>query len=199
MRFQRWFRGRGPSHYFGKPGDCSTCGIRTTSWCPACSFNGPPGIRPGRRTVTTAKHRWSPLFVRMDDQAVIPVTETTSRYFYAAGGRAKDASPDLAGDIFRFTEVAFHEDKVIIEAQQKVISLDPTRPMLSLSMDGGTEFVSWHRAKSDRRRSRGDDGYGAGRMTHGMNEPECRGGPVAALSNPRRPDIPCLHWSDQYR
>jgi Vanillate O-demethylase oxygenase C-terminal domain len=77
------------------------------------------------------------LFVRMDDKAVIPVTETTSRYFYAAGGRAKDASRDLAADIFRFTEVAFHEDKVIIEAQQKVISLDPTRPMLSMSMDAG--------------------------------------------------------------
>ena len=39
--------------------------------------------------------------------------------------------------MFRLTEVAFHEDKVIIEAQQKVICLDPTRQMLSLSMDGG--------------------------------------------------------------
>ena len=53
-----------------------------------------------------------------------------------AGGR-RQASAELAGEIFRFTEVAFHEDKTIIEAQQKVIALDPSRQMLSLAMDGG--------------------------------------------------------------
>jgi vanillate O-demethylase monooxygenase subunit len=65
------------------------------------------------------------------------VTDRTSRYFYAAGGRSKDASAELADEIFRFTEVAFYEDKAIIEAQQKVITLDLSRPMLSLAMDGG--------------------------------------------------------------
>jgi vanillate O-demethylase monooxygenase subunit len=39
--------------------------------------------------------------------------------------------------MFRFTEMAFHEDKDIIEAQQKVIDLDPTRQMMSLSFDAG--------------------------------------------------------------
>jgi hypothetical protein len=49
---------------------------------------------------------------------------------------------ELAGDIFRFTEVAFHEDKVIIEAQQKVIGLDPARQMLSLLMDSGPNLFN---------------------------------------------------------
>jgi phenylpropionate dioxygenase-like ring-hydroxylating dioxygenase large terminal subunit len=138
VRFQRWFRGRGPSHYFGKPGDrydmwhsydflVPGLFIQRPAWYPAGTADRYDGKAPDE----------DPLFVRMDDQAVIPVTETTSRYFYAAGGRAKDASRNLAADIFRFTEIAFHEDKIIIEAQQKVISLDPSRPMLSLSMDAG--------------------------------------------------------------
>jgi vanillate O-demethylase monooxygenase subunit len=138
VRFQRWFRGRGPSHYFGKPGerydmwhsyDFLVPGlfIQRPAWYPLGTADKYNGQAPDEE----------PLFVRLDDQAVVPVTATTSRYFYAAGGRSKDATAELAGEIFRFTEVAFHEDKVIIEAQQKVIDQDPTRPMLSLSMDGG--------------------------------------------------------------
>ena len=78
-----------------------------------------------------------PLFVRCDDQAVIAETERTSRYFYAVGARSSDATVELADEMFRFTEMAFHEDKDIIEAQQKVIDLDPTRQMMSLSFDAG--------------------------------------------------------------
>jgi phenylpropionate dioxygenase-like ring-hydroxylating dioxygenase large terminal subunit len=138
VRFQRWFRGRGPSHYFGKPGerydmwhsyDFLVPGlfIQRPAWYPLGSAERYGGKAPDEE----------PLFVRCDDQAVIPVTPTTSRYFYSAGGRSKDASEELAGEIFRLTEVAFHEDKVIIEAQQNIINQDPARPMLSLSMDGG--------------------------------------------------------------
>jgi vanillate O-demethylase monooxygenase subunit len=140
VRFQRWFRSRGPSHYLGKPGDkfdtwnsydfiVPGLFIQRPAWYPPGTADGCGGQAPPSSI--------EPLFTRCDDQAVIPVTETTSRYFYSAGGRSKNASAELAGDIFRFTEVAFHEDKVIIEAQQKVISLDPSRPMLSLAMDGG--------------------------------------------------------------
>ena len=43
--------------------------------------------------------------------------------------------------MFNFTEVAFHEDKGIIEAQQKLIDLDPERRMLPTSLDAGpTQF-----------------------------------------------------------
>jgi phenylpropionate dioxygenase-like ring-hydroxylating dioxygenase large terminal subunit len=138
VRFQRWFRARGPSHYLGKPGD------RFDTWnsydflVPGLFIQRPAWFPPG----TADKYGGGepdeePLFTRCDDQAVIPVTETTSRYFYSAGGRSKNASAALAGEIFRFTERAFHEDKAIIEAQQTVISLDPSCPMLPLAMDGG--------------------------------------------------------------
>ena len=42
---------------------------------------------------------------------------------------------------FAVTEVAFNEDKTLIEAQQKLIDLDPTRTMLPTSLDAGpTQF-----------------------------------------------------------
>ena len=138
VRFQRWFRSRGPSHYLGNPGDTFDTWNSYDFIVPGLFIQRPAWFPPG----TADKYGGGapteePIFTRCDDQAVIPVTETTSRYFYSAGGRSKNASAELAGDIFRFTEVAFHEDKVIIEAQQKVIGLDPSRQMLSLSMDGG--------------------------------------------------------------
>jgi vanillate O-demethylase monooxygenase subunit len=138
VRFQRWFRQRGPSHYFGKEGDRYDMWHSYDFLVPGLFIQRPAWYPPGtadRYDGQTPDEE--PLFVRCDDQAVIPVTETTSRYFYSAGGRSKGANKELAGEIFRFTEVAFHEDKVIIEAQQNVINRDPERRMLSLSMDAG--------------------------------------------------------------
>ena len=68
---------------------------------------------------------------------MIPVTEGTPHSFYAAARRSRDAGTAPAGEIFRLTEVAFLDDKAIIEAQRKVIALDPARPMPPLLMDGG--------------------------------------------------------------
>jgi vanillate O-demethylase monooxygenase subunit len=83
----------------------------------------------------------APLFWRIDEQAVTPIGPRASRYFYAAGARSEDIEPDKLDRLFAVTEVAFNEDKTLIEAQQKLIDLDPTRPMLPTSLDAGpTQF-----------------------------------------------------------
>ena len=83
----------------------------------------------------------APFFARLDDQAVTPITERTSRYFYATGARSSDGDQAMVDGMFAFTEIAFHEDKALIEAQQKVIDLDPARRMLPTSLDAGpTQF-----------------------------------------------------------
>ena len=138
VRFQRWFRNRGPSHYLGKPGDRFDSWVSTDFLIPGLFLQRPSWFPPG----TADKYNGGPpeedpIFIRCDDQAVIPVTETESRYFYAAGGRSRECSPQLADEMFRFTEVAFREDKAIVEAQQRTIARDPDRQMLTLSMDGG--------------------------------------------------------------
>ena len=66
------------------------------------------------------------------------MTARTSRYFYAAGARRRMTSPSSsptrcsASPKWRSTRT-----RRIIEAQQKVIDLDPTRQMMSLSFDAG--------------------------------------------------------------
>lgn len=78
-----------------------------------------------------------PLFWRLDEQAVTPVSGRRSRYFYAAGARVTDIDPDRLDRLFAVTETAFQEDKVIIEAQQRLIDREPGRPMLPTSLDAG--------------------------------------------------------------
>jgi phenylpropionate dioxygenase-like ring-hydroxylating dioxygenase large terminal subunit len=69
------------------------------------------------------------------------MTARTSRYFYAAGARSSDIDPGRVAKLYGVTEAAFHEDKSIIEAQQKLIDLDPARRMLPTSLDAGpTQF-----------------------------------------------------------
>lgn len=78
-----------------------------------------------------------PLFHRVDEQAVTPVSARTSRYFYAAGARRQDIDADKLERLFAVTAAAFGEDKALIEAQQKLIDLDPGRRMLPTSLDAG--------------------------------------------------------------
>jgi phenylpropionate dioxygenase-like ring-hydroxylating dioxygenase large terminal subunit len=82
-----------------------------------------------------------PLFHRVDEQAVTPVSARASRYFYAAGARVDDIDAEKLDRLFAVTEVAFGEDKALIEAQQKLIDLEPGRRMLPTSLDAGpTQF-----------------------------------------------------------
>jgi len=79
----------------------------------------------------------APIFLRCDDQAVTPITDRATRYFYAAGARSHEIEDKLVEKLYAITEQAFHEDKVIIEAQQRVIDLEPERPMLMIAADAG--------------------------------------------------------------
>jgi phenylpropionate dioxygenase-like ring-hydroxylating dioxygenase large terminal subunit len=93
------------------------------------------------RRIDRGEPQEPPLFLRYDDQAVTPMTDRTTRYFYAAGARNADIDSDRADRLFGVVEAAFAEDKAIIEAQQKVIDRDPARRMLPTSLDAGpTQF-----------------------------------------------------------
>ena len=65
------------------------------------------------------------------------MTARTSRYFYTAGARSADLDEDRVGRLYAIVEAAFNEDKTIIEAQQKLIDMDPGRRMLPTSLDAG--------------------------------------------------------------
>ncbi len=136
LHMERWLRGYIPTGFMKRFGE------RVDMWT-AYDF-----VFPGvflQRTVFfpcgTAEPDVPPLFYRLDEQAVTPMTARTSRYFYAAGARSDDITDERVERLFDVTRTAFLEDKRLIEAQQKTIDLDPDRPMLPTSLDAGpTQF-----------------------------------------------------------
>jgi nitrite reductase/ring-hydroxylating ferredoxin subunit len=62
-----------------------------------------------------------PLHADLARQAVTPVTEKTSRYFFALGPRRSEslATPGLPDQMFEALQRGFHEDQRMLEAQQR--------------------------------------------------------------------------------
>lgn len=70
-------------------------------------------------------------------QAVTPMTERTSRYFFSWGPRSGEGSHALAEAMMELALVAFGEDKTMIEAQQRVIDMGPEQKEVLTSADVG--------------------------------------------------------------
>ncbi len=138
LRFQRWLANHPTRGFMRKLGE------RVDVW------NSYDFVFPGIFLQRTTFHpqgtaersggrepEGEPPFYRVDEQAVTPISARASRYFYAAGARRDDIDPGKLERLFGVTQLAFNEDKTLIEAQQKTIDLDPTRPMLGTSLDAG--------------------------------------------------------------
>jgi len=142
LRFERWHTGHRPRGFMKKLGEEVDVWTTYDFLFPGiflqrtCFHPAGTADRSGR-----GSPQGEPLFYRIDEQAVTPVSGRTSRYFYAAGARAEDIDPDRLERLFAVTTTAFHEDKQLIEAQQKLIDLEPDRKMLPTSLDAGpTQF-----------------------------------------------------------
>ena len=65
-------------------------------------------------------------------QAVTPMTDGTSRYFFSWGPRAAAGSDAVADVMLGVANMAFNEDKAMIQAQQKVVDANPgVKPVLT--------------------------------------------------------------------
>jgi vanillate O-demethylase monooxygenase subunit len=89
--------------------------LMTTAWYPLgaaarCDFGVPDE---------------KPLSQRAEQQAVTPISEKRSRYFYATGFAAEHAKPEVVEGAFAIVNAAFAEDKRIVEGQQRVWDLTP--------------------------------------------------------------------------
>jgi vanillate O-demethylase monooxygenase subunit len=82
---------------------------------------GPDGLEPLYKTVTS--------------QAITPVTETSTVYYYSGGQFTRHTAEERLRRQIELFGVAFREDKVMIEAQQKVIDRSPGKLMMTLSFD----------------------------------------------------------------
>jgi vanillate O-demethylase monooxygenase subunit len=142
LRFQRWLRNHPPRGFMKKLGDVVDVWNSYDFLFPGI-FLQRTGFYPvgTAERFTLGEPTEPPLFLRIDDQAVTPSSPRGARYFFAAGARSTDIDPGKVERLFATTEIAFHEDKRIIEAQQKLIDLEPGRRMLPTSLDAGpTQF-----------------------------------------------------------
>ena len=142
LRMQRWLRNHSPRGFMKKLGERLDVWNSYDFLFPGV-FLQRTGFYPlGTAEATGGREpQTPPLFHRLDEQVVTPVSNRASRYFYAAGARVGDIDPDRLDRLFAVTETAFQEDKAIIEAQQKMIDREPERQMLPTSLDAGpTQF-----------------------------------------------------------
>jgi len=83
--------------------------------------DGPAGIEPTYTTVTS--------------QAVTPITERSTIYYYSGGQPARETSDEKIRFQIEFFGVAFNEDKAMIEAQQRIVDEAHGETMMTLSFD----------------------------------------------------------------
>jgi vanillate O-demethylase monooxygenase subunit len=79
----------------------------------------------------------APISSSFTSQAVTPMSEFTSRYFFSWGPNVGEGSDAIADGMMAIAQIAFGEDKTIIEAQQRTLNLDPQRQEVLTSSDAG--------------------------------------------------------------
>jgi phenylpropionate dioxygenase-like ring-hydroxylating dioxygenase large terminal subunit len=73
--------------------------------------------------------------VTFTSQAVTPMTEKTSRYFFSWGPHVKHGDAGLRDTLMGIAGKAFTEDRTIIEAQQLVIDITPNPRVMPTTAD----------------------------------------------------------------
>jgi vanillate O-demethylase monooxygenase subunit len=74
-----------------------------------------------------------PIFAEYSCQAITPVNESRTTYFFALGPWSQHAH--LKQMYLDLGQLAFSEDRVMLESQQKVIDRNPGRRMMNLAAD----------------------------------------------------------------
>lgn len=80
--------------------------------------------------------------VTFTSQAVTPMTDKTARYFYCWGPHRNHGDEALRDTLMEIAAMAFEEDRVMIEAQQRVIDATPSPHMMPTTADRGVTLFN---------------------------------------------------------
>jgi vanillate O-demethylase monooxygenase subunit len=80
--------------------------------------------------------------VTFTSQAVTPLSAKTSRYFFSWGPHCDHGDEALRDSLMQLADMAFGEDKVMIEAQQKVIDRSPGARIMPTAHDKGVTIFT---------------------------------------------------------
>lgn len=75
-------------------------------------------------------------------QAVTPLTDRTSRYFFSWGPHRAHGDEAMRDGMMAMAAVAFEEDRVMIEAQQRVIDMTPDPQIMPTGHDRGVTLFN---------------------------------------------------------
>lgn len=137
IRFERWVRGQSGARSGGAPVDVWSSyeyhvpGIllMPTASYPVGTADALGDAPPPPDLPKTG--------VTFTSQAVTALTDRTSRYFFSWGPHRDHGDEGLRDVLMGLAGMAFAEDKTMIEAQQRVIDLDPTRAPMPATFDKG--------------------------------------------------------------
>jgi vanillate O-demethylase monooxygenase subunit len=80
--------------------------------------------------------------VTFTSQAVTPMTGKTSRYFFSWGPHRDHGDEALRDALMAMADQAFNEDKVMIEAQQRVVDRTPDPQVMPTAHDKGVTMFN---------------------------------------------------------
>jgi nitrite reductase/ring-hydroxylating ferredoxin subunit len=137
VRVARWLRGRSTPPYVG---------AAQQAWDSWASFDF---VVPGLFLLTTSGYPTGtadefpegpdglrePGWVIVTSQAITPITDRSTIYYYSGGQLKRHADAALIDAQIEAFGVAFLEDKSMIEAQQQVIDRSPGRSPMTLQFD----------------------------------------------------------------
>jgi hypothetical protein len=92
--------------------------------------------------------------VTFTSQAVTPLTEKTSRYFFSWGPHVKHGDAALRDTLMGIAHKAFVEDRTMIEAQQRVIDMTPSPRIMPTSADRAITLFNQMIARRVRKESK---------------------------------------------
>jgi phenylpropionate dioxygenase-like ring-hydroxylating dioxygenase large terminal subunit len=80
--------------------------------------------------------------VTFTSQAVTPLTDRSARYFFSWGPRKDQGDEALRDMLMGIADMAFTEDRLMIEAQQRVIDATPNARIMPTSADKGVTLYN---------------------------------------------------------
>jgi vanillate O-demethylase monooxygenase subunit len=83
----------------------------------------------------------APVNANFTSQAVTPISDRTSRYFYSWGPTVGKRSEMIADKLLDLANIAFTEDRLMIEAQQEVIDRNPASQQVLTTHDKGPTLM----------------------------------------------------------
>lgn len=137
IRFERWVRGQSGMRSAGEPVDVWSSyeyHVPGILLMPSASYAAGTADRLGDAPPPPDLPMTGVTFT---SQAVTALTDTTSRYFFSWGPHRNHGDEALRDMLMGLADMAFAEDKTMIEAQQRVIDLDPSRRPMPATFDKG--------------------------------------------------------------